>query len=125
MLESVGMDSCRCREFDDCFRFAVGSGVWTAAGFTETCAVDLHDALLPQTRECVVENLRCARVRRCDEAIVHPLAVATCGGDTGVAEVSQMAGDFRLGRRKDFHEVADADLAVCDEIEEAKTGWVR
>lgn len=35
-----------------------------------------------------------------------------------------MAGDFWLGRVEDFDEVADADLLIAHEVEEAETGVV-
>jgi hypothetical protein len=51
---------------------------------------------------------------------VHPLAVAACGHEAGVAEDGQVAGDLRLRLAEDFDEETDADLAVGDEVQQAQ-----
>lgn len=58
------------------------------------------------------------------EAIVHPTTLASGGDDARAAEIRQMARDFWLADLEDFHEVADANFLVGDEIEEAQASGI-
>jgi arsenite methyltransferase len=51
---------------------------------------------------------------------VHPFAFTPGGRNAGLAEIGEVAGDFWLARAQDFHKVADANLAVRDEVQQAK-----
>jgi len=84
----------------------------------QASAVSLHRFLFLQRGERLAENLRRADMRRHDDAIVHPLALAPGCDDACLAKVSEMPGDFGLRGVEDFHEVADADLLLSHEIEQ-------
>jgi len=51
---------------------------------------------------------------------VHPTSLAPRGDDPRAAEIRQMPRDFRLPNLEDFHEIANANFLVGNEIEEAK-----
>jgi hypothetical protein len=55
---------------------------------------------------------------------VHPLALATGAHQAGFAEVGEVAGDFRLGLLEYLDEIADADLAIAHEVEQAEAGGI-
>lgn len=63
-------------------------------------------------------------MRRRYDPVVHPAAFPPHGDESGAAEVGEVAGDFRLWLAEDFSEVADANLLVTDDVEEAKAGHV-
>lgn len=63
-------------------------------------------------------------VRWGGDAVVHPLALAAGVDEAGGAEVGEVAGDFGLRLAEDLDEVADAELLVAQEVEEAEAGGV-
>ena len=67
-----------------------------------------------------MEDLRGSGVGRRSEAVVHPFAFAAGVDEAGGAEVGEVAGDLGLGLAEDLDEVADAELLVAQEIEEAE-----
>jgi len=70
----------------------------------------------------LVENTGGGLVLRRDKAVVHPLAFASRRNDsrsTEIGKVTRDFQDFRLADPKDLDEVADANLAVGDEVQQA------
>jgi arsenite methyltransferase len=55
---------------------------------------------------------------------VHPLPFASGGYYAGLAEISEVTGDFWLARTQDFHEVANTNFAVRDEVQQPKPGGI-
>lgn len=96
----------------------------TAAGFGQPGAIGLHGALLPQPGERLAEHLSGADVRGHDDAVVHPLTIAPGLDDSCIPEVSQMPGDFGLTLLQDFDQVADADLLIRHQVEQAEPGVI-
>lgn len=96
-----------------------------AAGGGEAGKVAFDFGLGAQVTQGIAEDARGQLVIGNGEAVMHPFAVAAGGDDAGFAEVGQVAGDLGLAHAKDFHEVADANLAISNEIEEAEARGVR
>lgn len=59
-------------------------------------------------------------MRRHDDAIVHPLALAAGGDDACITQVGEVAGDLWLGRGEDLDEIADADFLLAHQVEQAE-----
>src|SRR5208283_810909 len=58
------------------------------------------------------------------DAVVHPLALAARLDDPRAAQVGQMAADLGLRLLQDFDEIADAELLVAHQVEQAQAGDV-
>lgn len=58
------------------------------------------------------------------KAVVHPFPLAARGDDSGAAQVSQVARNFRLAQAQNFDEIANADFAIRHEIEQAEARGV-
>jgi len=55
-------------------------------------------------------------MRRHDDAIVHPLALAAGRHDASIPQISQMARDLRLWAAQYLYEVANANLLLSHEV---------
>ena len=51
-------------------------------------------------------------------AVMDPLALTPRGDEPGALEVSEVAGNLRLHHAKAIRQVADADFAMRQQIEE-------
>ena len=60
-------------------------------------------------------------LRRHDDAVVHPLAVAPGRNDAGMAQIREMPGNLRLRPAQNLHEVADANLLLSHQVEQPET----
>ena len=80
----------------------------------------MHQLVFSQPGECMLQHFCRFNVWRDDDSIVHPLALPSRRDDAGTAEVRQMTGNLRLWRSKNFDEVANANLLVAYEVEEAE-----
>lgn len=83
-----------------------------------------HFGVFRERRERGTEDIDCGVVLRPADPVVHPLALAAGGYNSGAAQIGQMAGDLGLRLAEDFNEVADADLASGHEVEQAETGGI-
>src|SRR5690349_19543160 len=59
-------------------------------------------------------------VRLACQAVMHPLALAASERQTSAAEISQMSRDLGLWHIKNFHQVADANLATVHHVQESQ-----
>ena len=57
-------------------------------------------------------------------AVVHPHSLSPRFYDPGTSEIGKMPGDLRLWSAEDFHEVADANLLVSNEVQEPQASVV-
>ena len=55
---------------------------------------------------------------------MHPLALAARGDDACVAQVSEVARDFRLALVENLDKITDADLAADHQVQQAQSGGV-
>jgi len=60
-----------------------------------------------------------------NDAVVHPLAFAARGNDSGPAQIGQMARDLGLPLAQYFNEVADTNFASGHQVEQTQPGGVR
>jgi len=97
---------------------------WTATRLREASAIGLHQPVLLQPRERLMENLGCTNIWRHNNPVVHPLPFATGFHDACPPKISEVPGDFRLPLLKDFYEIADANLLVSHQVEQAKASLV-
>jgi len=72
--------------------------------------VTLKLGVLCQRGADFVKDTRRVLVWRVDEAIVHPLAVASRLDDTSSAQISQVTRDLWLADFQDGHKEADTNL---------------
>ena len=59
------------------------------------------------------------------DAVVHPFALASRCNESGASQIGEVAGNLWLAFAQDTGEVADADFAVCHQIQKAQAGFVR
>jgi len=76
-------------------------------------------------RQRCAKDIGGCRLARDGETVVHPAAVAPRRDDARPTQVCEMTRDFRLADPEDADEVADADLAIRDEIQEAEARGIR
>lgn len=55
---------------------------------------------------------------------MHPAPLAADGDDSRAAQVGEMPRDLWLADLEDFHKIADANLLVGDEIQQAQAGAI-
>jgi hypothetical protein len=79
-----------------------------------------HLGFLLQVLQRLVQNARGRLVFGRDESIVHPFAFTSRHSDAGAPEIGKMARDLRLTDAQDLDEIADANLAVGDQIQQAQ-----
>lgn len=103
-------------------RCALQSGEfrWSATGPGEARPVRLHCTIFFQPRERLAQNLSGAAIRRHRNAIVHPLAVSPGIHDPGAAKIGQVPGYFGLPLPQDLDQVADADLPLSHQVQQAE-----
>jgi len=92
---------------------------------TQPGDIPLHLRLFPQVPERLAQNIRGNFVTRHCEPVVHPLPFAPGSRNSRLAQVRQVARNLGLARPQDFHEVANANFAVRNEIEQPQAGGVR
>lgn len=63
-------------------------------------------------------------MRRHDDAIVHPPALAARRDDSSAAQVGEMARNFRLWTAEYLDEVAHAKFLVAHKVQESEAGVV-
>jgi len=95
-----------------------------AAGPVEAGAVGLQGAIGAECGERGLEQSGGFGRGGHLEAIVHPLAFAACADEACAAQVGEVARDLGLALAQHIDEIADADLAVIDEIEQTETRGV-
>ena len=95
-----------------------------AASLRETGTVSLHRSFISQPSESLTQHLGRTDVRRHNNPVVHPFAFASGLYDSGTAKIGQMPGYFGLSLLQDLHEIADADLLLSHQIEQAKSSVV-
>jgi hypothetical protein len=98
--------------------------VGLAAGAGEAFAIGLEFGVATDGVEDGGEDGGGDGIARADEAVVHPLPFPAGGDDAGFAEICEVAGDLGLALAEDFDEVADAELATGDEVEQAQAGGI-
>ena len=65
------------------------------------------------------------KIRDCgSETVVHPEAILASGYKSRTAEIGEMAGNKRLGGVENVHDIAYANLARSEEVENAEPGSV-
>jgi hypothetical protein len=56
---------------------------------------------------------------------MHPFSFTSGRRNPRLAEICQMSRDFRLAHLQDFHEVANANLPIRDQVQQPEPGGVR
>lgn len=88
-----------------------------AAGFCKSCLIRLHGLLLLQPAKRLLKNLGGSKVRRHDDAIVHPLAFPPGRDDPDAPQIGEMTGNLRLRTSEDFDKVANTDFLITHQIQ--------
>lgn len=96
----------------------------SAAGPGEASSVSLHGSILFEPCKSLLQDEGCSGMRRHNDPVVHPAAFPPHGDEPGAAKVGEVAGDFGLRLTKDFSEVANTDLLVADDVEQAEAGHI-
>src|SRR6202023_1195825 len=82
--------------------------------------VRLHRRILAHPVQRLPQDLRGPDMRRHDDAVVHPLALAPRRHNPGTPQVRQKPRDLGLRLAQDLDEVADADLLIPHQVQEAQ-----
>ena len=90
-----------------------------AASLGEARSVCQHRLVFFQPIKSLPENLGRPDVRRHDDAVMHPLALAPRFDDSGIAQVRQMPRDLRLRAAQYLHEVADANFLIAHRMSDS------
>ena len=72
-----------------------------------------------------LEDVAHERIAVAREPIMHPFPVALDVHQTGPTELGEMPGHFRLIESQSAMEVANADLALGQKIQQAQPGGIR
>jgi hypothetical protein len=99
--------------------------LWRATRLVESRELCLHGFFSAQNREHLRKHLRCPRVPRRHDAIVHPFAIASRLHDPSLAKVGKMTRNLGLALPQNFHEIAHAHFAPVHQVEQAQPRWVR
>ena len=91
----------------------------------QSCQIGLHLAVGSERCERCVENRGGSCVSRPFDSVVHPPSFPARSHDAGLAQVCQVTRDFWLTLAQNLDEIADAHLAIANEIENPETGTVR
>ena len=94
------------------------------AGAVEFGQVGLHPLVGAQRGQNGVKYGSGGDIREREDAVVHPLALASRRDDTCFPQIGQMPGDLRLAQAQNFDKVADADLVAGHQVQEAQPGGV-
>ena len=70
------------------------------------------------------ENVAHERITRAREAVMHPFSVALDLDQTGLPELSEMAGNLRLFEPEGAMEIADANVLLGQQVQQAQPGGV-
>ena len=93
---------------------------WPATGIVEFGNVGLHCFLFAKSLERLFEDLGCPGMRRHDNAVMHPLALASCPNNARVSQICQMPRDFGLRGIQDLYEIADADFTISHKVQQTQ-----
>jgi hypothetical protein len=91
-----------------------------AAHGAEARNVASHLGLLLQMLQCLLQNARGRMVLGYHKPVMHPLAFAPRCHDSGSTKISKVPRDLWLASSQNLYEVADANLAVGDQVQQAK-----
>ena len=92
---------------------------WRGTDIVQAQAFFFHCLVLVKPGTYAFNERFHSRVHRLRDAVMHPLAFASRFDDSCTAKIREMARYLRLVRTQDFHEKANANLAVSDQIQEA------
>ena len=65
-----------------------------------------------------------ARERRLIRAVINPPSHSASGDKSGQAERAEVVRDERLSEAGSFHQLADAELAVDEDLEEPESRFI-
>lgn len=94
--------------------------VRTAAGVIQTFAVALQLFVLAQRGKSALQNRRCMGLAWNRQPIVDPLPFPTRRHNSRPAQIRQVPRDLRLWRPDHLNEVADAQLLVRHQVDQAQ-----
>src|SRR5436305_8962706 len=87
-------------------------------------AIATHLGSVLQMRQGFSQDAGGHRIVRHAQAVMHPFALPTNANDAHSSQIRQMARYFGLARVKDLREVADAELAINDQVQYAQASTV-
>jgi hypothetical protein len=71
-----------------------------------------------------VDQLPMQLIGRFRQPVMNPKSIFPADNQSSLPEICQMTGDRRLGQFQGFMQVADANLAARDEIQEPQSHWI-
>ncbi len=89
-------------------------------GLRESRTIRLHRLIVLEPAQCLFQDLRGTDVRRHHDPVMHPLSLAPCRDDARATKVSEVSGDLGLGSAENFDEIADANLLIAHQVQEAE-----
>ena len=116
-MPSAGLTCAASRNWKRC-PFQQGILCRRAAGFRQPGTICLHLLFVFQPVEGLVQYLSSTNVRRRDDAIVHPLAIATSFYNPRTPQIGKMPRYLRLRPAENLNEVADTNFLISNEVQE-------
>lgn len=95
-----------------------------AAGLGKSGPVRLHRPVFPQPRQSLLKNMGCSGVWWHGYSVMHPTSFASYRHNSCASQVSEVPGNLWLRLVKDLGEVADANLLISHEIEQAQPSHI-
>ena len=75
--------------------------------------------------ECFLEDTRGDFVLRYDKPVMHPFSFTPRRRNPRLSEIRQVPRNFGLAHLQNFHEVANANLPIRDQVQQPEPGGVR
>ena len=97
---------------------------WRATDLFQARAIVLHSRMSGQPGSDFAKDSGSVRVLWFSDAIVDPLALSSCGNNSGTLQVSEVAADLGLIDFQHFDKEAHANLVFADKIYQAQTGSI-
>ncbi len=114
MLEARGQGSAHDLDQAGC----------TATSRIQFLPVTLHLRLLRQRVQSCFQDARGVAIRWGRQAVMHPFAFAPGRHHSCAAQVSEVAGNFRLGYIQNLNQITDTDFLTMHEVEKPKAGGI-
>jgi hypothetical protein len=95
-----------------------------AAGAAKARPLSLHLLVSRQRLQCAGEKASHGWILWNRDAVVHPLALTSSRDELPTPQISQMTGDCRLWKPKNFDEIADAHFLAAHEVQQPQAGAI-
>jgi hypothetical protein len=90
----------------------------------QSLTVAPHFAVIAEPSQSVLQNSRRVRIRRFNNAVVHPGALPPRSNNSGPAQIRQMPADLWLISLEDLYEETNAYFILTHEMKQSQSSSV-